>query len=206
MRHGPTPFNDPAHETLRGWTDIGLAPEARPLIAKTAQALQTAGITHIVHSDLERARDTAAQMAEHLGIKQLWPTMGLRPWNSGELAGQPVAVYKPELIFYARHPNLAPQSGETFNTFLARWNQMLNWLQAKAVQLPHYKILAVTHSRNLYSLAHLLTRGRAPIAVSGPPYPAEAVKFSQTPSGTFQVEPLPPLKGETNGPSRYRRA
>lgn len=187
MRHGPTPYNDPEHEALRGWSNVPLAPEAKPLIAETAEKLRGKVGPLVLHSDLERARDTADLVTQDALGRELWPMYGLRPWNSGELAGQPIKVIAPELDYYRTHPGIAPPGGEPFSAFLARWGDTLRRLLSMQATQP---ILAVTHSRNLYTLHHLLSGGKAPIRVAGPPKPAQAVHLTQTAGGTFRVELL----------------
>ncbi|CAN5633345.1 alpha-ribazole phosphatase [soil metagenome] len=66
VRHGQTAWN--AAGRLQGHTDIELDETGREQALALARTLGDAGITQVWSSDLLRARQTAAIIAEHLGI------------------------------------------------------------------------------------------------------------------------------------------
>lgn len=72
-----------------GWTDSSLSPRGREQARMTAQALPrllNGNAFSLYTSDLQRASQTAAPIAEALGIPII-PTPGLREFNNGQAAG-----------------------------------------------------------------------------------------------------------------------
>ena len=66
VRHGDTPLNDA--DLIHGWVDTPLNEEGIAQAHKAAEALKDKEITHIVSSDLPRAKQTANILAKKLGV------------------------------------------------------------------------------------------------------------------------------------------
>jgi broad specificity phosphatase PhoE len=65
IRHGS---NDSLGKTLAGRTAVSLNAQGREEARRTAEALASKGIQRIISSPLERTRETAAPLAERLGL------------------------------------------------------------------------------------------------------------------------------------------
>ena len=84
-RHGETAWN--FEERWQGQTDIVLNARGRAQAQALAERLAGREITHIVASDLARARETAEIVAAHLGIPGVGVDAGLRERGYGVFEG-----------------------------------------------------------------------------------------------------------------------
>ena len=86
LRHGETTAN--RDQTIAGSLDVDLTELGRSQACGAIKPLTGAGITAIYSSGLQRARDTAAIIAEALKLK-VTPIPELNERNWGELEGKP---------------------------------------------------------------------------------------------------------------------
>ncbi len=145
LRHAPTALNEKSDERARGWSPAPIDPKRGPRIAEAAfQELASRRIQLIVTSDIQRALDTARIGARKLGVP-VYPTELLRPWNIGELEGQPSAAVAPVLLFHRENPEDAPSGGESFAAFCARAMHAIRDLVLTAAAPPYPRMAVVTH-------------------------------------------------------------
>ena len=153
VRHGDTDLNSGSSQTerFRGWGDPSLNEKGINSAHEAGQFLADKGILHIFHTDLSRGAQTAEIIKAHTGAETT-PMFGLRPWNMGDLTGQPV---EPNLKQVNEYQNKTPDKplpgGESFNEFKERWHSTLQML-VQFSQQNQKPIAVVTHSRNLNEL------------------------------------------------------
>lgn len=113
-RHGRTAWN--AERRFQGQTDVPLDDIGVAQAKRAAQALQHLAPDRIISSDLTRARDTAAQLADLLD-QEVWLDPDLRETYAGAWEGltRPVllAEYGDELNRWASGSDIRPGGGET---------------------------------------------------------------------------------------------
>lgn len=119
VRHGETTWN--AALRMQGQLDAPLSPRGRWQAGRAAAALQGEGIDAIVSSDLSRARDTAAPLAERLGLP-VATDPGLRERAFGIFEGCTYAEidsrWSDDAARWRRHdPDFGPLGGETLRAF-----------------------------------------------------------------------------------------
>lgn len=108
LRHGETELN--ANRLVAGSIETELTPAGREQAHRAAHALAKEPITGVYSSPMRRARDTAAPVAERLGLPVvILPEIAERCW--GALEGQPRA---------SRMPGVTPAGAETLEAFTAR--------------------------------------------------------------------------------------
>jgi len=123
VRHGSTSMNaeDPAKDKIRGFLNVPLSQDGKKEVQATAEELKDSGITTILTSDLDRARQTADAIAKTTGAKVV-DDPGLRPWNLGHtIEGKPTEKMLPVIKGYVEQPDKKPPGGETFNEFKDRF-------------------------------------------------------------------------------------
>ena len=113
-RHGRTAWN--AERRFQGQTDVPLDEVGLAQAKRAAQALQHLDPDTIIASDLVRARDTAAQLADLVGQRVLLDP-DLRETYAGEWEGLPrpvlLAEYGDQLNRWASGSDIRPGGGET---------------------------------------------------------------------------------------------
>jgi 2,3-bisphosphoglycerate-dependent phosphoglycerate mutase len=122
IRHGETAWN--AEGRLQGHRDIPLNALGLRQAAALAAALADEGLVAVVASDLQRAWQTGAALADGLGLPLL-PAPGLRERCFGMLEGCTHAEIEarwPEQArrWRQREPAFAPAGGESLVDFQAR--------------------------------------------------------------------------------------
>ncbi|WP_423194865.1 MULTISPECIES: histidine phosphatase family protein [unclassified Cupriavidus] len=122
IRHGETAWN--RERRLQGQLDVPLNDTGRAQARALATALTGEPIDAIYASDLGRALETAAPLAEALGLA-VRPERDLRERCYGDLQGMTyaeVAEQRPEDFarWQARVPDYAPRGGESLLTFQER--------------------------------------------------------------------------------------
>lgn len=85
LRHGQSTWN--AEGRWQGWADPPLSPTGEAQAVAAADRLAGLGLTGVVSSDLLRARQTAAIVAERLDIEVLAVEPGLRERDIGDWSG-----------------------------------------------------------------------------------------------------------------------
>lgn len=120
-RHGRTTWN--AQRRFQGHSDVPLDEVGREQARVAAQALALLEPTHIVSSDLERARHTAGALAELTGL-EVGVDERLRETFAGEWQGltreELEAKYLPELTAWGIGADLRPGGGERRSEVAAR--------------------------------------------------------------------------------------
>lgn len=122
IRHGATALNaqNGSIDKIRGWSNVPLSPEGKRQAIKLGGKLSGSGIDVIYHSPLDRATDTAREVAKNTGAKMI-PVEQLKPWDVGELTGQESRDAHPILKEHATEKADQPlPGGESFNSFKNR--------------------------------------------------------------------------------------
>jgi probable phosphoglycerate mutase len=157
IRHGETDWNVGAR--IQGHTDIGLNANGRWQAQRTAQALADEGFAAVYASDLARAADTAAALADAVGV-ELRRHTGLRERAFGVFEGRsfdeleqrwPAEVQR----WRQRDPDFGPEGGETLRDFYGRAVAAVLELAARH---PGEQIAVVTHGGVLDCLYRAATR------------------------------------------------
>lgn len=122
IRHGETDWN--AAQRLQGWQDIPLNPLGRRQAAALGPALAGDGLVAVVASDLQRAWQTGAALADALGLP-LVAEPGLRERGFGVLEGltpAEIEATRPAdaLRWRTREPGYVPPGGESLLQVQAR--------------------------------------------------------------------------------------
>lgn len=122
IRHGETDWN--VATRIQGLTDIPLNERGRQQASRLAQALAGETLHAIYTSDLQRARDTAAAVAQSCGAP-LREDTGLRERHFGDFEGatfEEIAQRWPEdaLRWRRRDPDFGPTGGEVLQDFFDR--------------------------------------------------------------------------------------
>jgi probable phosphoglycerate mutase len=136
VRHGETAGN--ATRVLQT-ADVPLNERGIQQAERLAERLATAGFTHIVCSDLLRARMTAAPISARSGLA-VEETPLLQERNFGDLRGTPYADLRENPF----GPDFAPPNGEDWRAFYARVAEAFAFVVARrrALQGP---LVVVTH-------------------------------------------------------------
>ncbi len=167
VRHGRTVLNSLDNsERLRGWLDVPLDERGLQEAEETAQRVAQYPVQEIYCSDLCRARQTAAAIARATRLP-ITPTVELRPWNVGRLAGRRVCEILDVLRDLELDLNCPAPDGESFVQFYDRYSRKLRELLKITTRSSKY-IVAVTHVRNILVTPSILQGGdRTSIPVHG---------------------------------------
>lgn len=156
MRHGRTEWN--AARRFQGQIDIPLSDEGREQALATAAALASEPLDAIVSSDLSRALDTAAAIAERHGL-EVSADGRLREFAFGEWEGLtwdeivarfPVAAG----MAFSSVRAYAPTGGERFDHVRSRVGAVLD-----AHRHREGTVAFVTHAGALHALLDILVSG-----------------------------------------------
>ncbi len=143
LRHGESTWN--AEGRWQGWGDPPLSARGREQAREVAERLAGAGVTAVVSSDLRRASETAALVAEAVGLAPLLDAR-LRERDLGRWSGlreeEIRSGFADELErFRARDPEVRPGGGESRIAFAGRVQPVLQELAASEEGL----VVVVTH-------------------------------------------------------------
>lgn len=159
VRHGETAWN--AVTRIQGHIDIDLNARGQQQAQQVGAALADVGLNHIYTSDLARARNTAAAIAQHSGFapESVVLVPGLRERGFGVFEGKTHAEIEAEWPEDAqrwrqRLPDWAPQGGETPLQLRERTSQAVNDIAARH---PGEHIALVAHGGVLDMLYRLAT-------------------------------------------------
>ena len=159
VRHGETAWN--AVTRIQGHIDIDLNARGQQQAQQVGAALADVGLNHIYTSDLARARNTAAAIAQHAGFapESVVLVPGLRERGFGVFEGKTHAEIEAEWPEDAqrwrqRLPDWAPQGGETPLQLRERISQAVNDIAARH---PGEHIALVAHGGVLDMLYRLAT-------------------------------------------------
>ncbi len=127
VRHGESLAN--AAGVLQGQSEGQLTEKGVRQADWLGAHLQAFQIDRILASDLQRARETAAQIARHLTAPIEYSAL-VREWNAGNLDGQPAAAL-PAAVRASGLPLFAfkPQGGESLVEVVDRAGKLLQGLE-----------------------------------------------------------------------------
>ncbi len=123
VRHGVTEWN--IEQRLCGHHDVALSPLGRKQAAVVAHHLKATAISAIFSSDLARARETAAILAQQLALpapmtlSTNWREMSFGDWE-GLTYGQIVAQQQGRPDFFSDPLHHAPPNGEALPDLMKR--------------------------------------------------------------------------------------
>lgn len=146
IRHGSTPLNSQNGGTdrVRGWKNVPLSPKGKLEVAAAARKLKNSGIQLLVHSDLDRATDTAAAISRTTCARMV-PSPAMRPWNLGTFTGKESNAIQDELRkFVIDEPGTPVPHGESFDDFRTR---VLAGVRDAIERADGRKLGLVTHHR-----------------------------------------------------------
>jgi broad specificity phosphatase PhoE len=144
VRHGQSEWN--AEGRWQGQADPILTDLGRLQAREAARAL--GAVDAVWASDLQRAVETAAIIADHLGVGPVVVDPDLRERDAGEFSG----LTRPEIA--ARYPGFLddgrrPPGWEPDESLVAR---ALRALRAIAAEVPGGDVLVITHGGLVYAL------------------------------------------------------
>lgn len=157
IRHGETAWN--AETRMQGQRDVGLSDAGRWQAERVAQALHSEPIDAIYASDLCRATQTAAPLAQSIG-RAVLTERGLRERAFGVFEGHTYAEIDrrwPEAAarWRARDAKFAPDGGESLDAFYVRCIETAHRLCASHAG---HTLVWVTHGGVLDCLYRAATR------------------------------------------------
>jgi broad specificity phosphatase PhoE/phage gp29-like protein len=143
VRHGETNQNGNSNtDRIRGWHNVQLNDKGRAQATALGKKLN-GKIDIIVSSDLDRASDTADDIAKETGAPVV-KTKALRPWDVGKYTGMHSKEVQGDMKQYVNNPEKPIPEGESFNTFRSR---ALGYIKSLPEQYPGKRIAIVTHHR-----------------------------------------------------------
>lgn len=157
IRHGSTANNE--KNLIRGWLDLPLSDKGLQEGSDAGNRLMGAPIDAMVSSDLLRARQTAQAISDKTGIPVIGKSFAMRPWDLGELTGEPGDIAHKEIERVVRgghHDEKITGSGESFNEFKSRF---LDGLIDILEQHGDKRLAIVAHHRNERLVDSLLPNG-----------------------------------------------
>ncbi len=163
IRHGETAWNRDAR--IQGQLDIALNDTGRWQARRVAQALDDEPIDALYASDLARARETAAAIAQRRGLA-LHTHPGLRERHFGVFQGRTwreLEQEHPDVVraWKARVPEFAPPGGESLLALRARVERTFAEL---AERHPGGQIVVVAHG----GVLDILYRAAARVDLQAP--------------------------------------
>ncbi len=190
VRHGEV--HNPAGLVYAGLSGFPLSALGRIQASAAAEHLAASGVSVLVTSPLDRARETAAFVSLRLGLEAVIEP-DLTEWGlSTRWAGQPWndldAVFPGEMAAYAADPSELPFSPESLSAVAAR---MLAVVERLGADHPGAIAAVVSHQDPIHALRLSLTRSTDPGATfaafhTGKPTHASVITLE--PAGTVWVE------------------
>lgn len=172
VRHGESTWN--ADGRWQGQADPPLSERGRAQAAAAAAAIGT--VDAVITSDLERAAETGAIIARHLGIEPVLQEARLRERDAGPLSG----LTRHEI--HARFPGLLPDDPagfvpgpdgrplwpEGWELDEPLWARVEVALRALGRLVPDGQVVAVTHGGVMYAIERRLgAEGRSRLSNLG---------------------------------------
>lgn len=144
-RHGETDWN--AAGILQGWLDVTLNDRGKQQAHAFSKSLGDLGFSCIYTSPLRRSLETAAILADGLGLATPICHDGLMERNFGVIQGRPkeeLRITHPELLeqILRRNPTCVFEGGESLDRFATR---VLSALTDIAQDKPGQTVLVITH-------------------------------------------------------------
>lgn len=197
VRHGETEGNAARIVQL---PDSPLSPVGMSQAEQLAARIAELGATHILCSDLLRARMTAAPIAARLGLLAETNPL-LQERNFGDLRGTPYAEFTTDPFA----PDYVPVNGESWDVFHARVAEAFALVCARASETPG-NLVVVTHGFVVHAIVarHVALTGdqRVPEKFSNtsltvldgaPPYRAQLIDC------TSHLSPVEEQRANTSG-------
>ena len=155
VRHGETTWN--AEQRIQGQThDVPLSDRGREQAREAAGALASVPAGAIYSSDLRRAMETAAPIAEALRLSVI-ETPALRERHFGALQGQRYEDVRHRFESAWRDPELRVDGGESWRD---AYDRVARFLESNRSVPPAPELVLVTHGGTLnLALAYLAGRG-----------------------------------------------
>lgn len=154
MRHGRTSLD--VQRRSDGWLDLPLSDEGQLELIESQQMLKTIPLAKIYTPDLKRTTETADLVQSGvLSDPKIVIDDNAKTWNLGILAGTKKRYSRPEVQMLIKSPDMAPQGGESYNSFCQRF---LPWFEkrAKEVNKSGKPILVICSGSNLRLLGEWL--------------------------------------------------
>ena len=190
IRHARTPFNNPADERIRGYSDVPISYEGKQGLLKTAEFLrkQDFPITRILSTPLQRGMMTAEVIGQAISAKVI-PEHGLLPWNLGKLSGVPIKEAAVLMDHLQDTADIKAPEGESYRDFFNRWSEALTKMQIWAEEHPDEVLAGVVHSRNLLALPSLLgAKSIGDVPVKGGPDPESVTQLLLNDAGNWEMK------------------
>jgi broad specificity phosphatase PhoE len=154
VRHFPSPLNE--RKVSRGWLDVGIDKEvAGKLAPGVAATLKKYGVDTLLSSDLPRGEESAKLIAREMdGDIPIEATRALRTWNTGDMAGKKESETIPQRMKFIKYPEEKPKGGESFQTFLDRFEPEIKEIleRRKAGE----ELAFIAHGHHLLAAPHIL--------------------------------------------------
>jgi probable phosphoglycerate mutase len=156
LRHGETALTPEKRFSGSGGTDPALSERGREQARRAAEALAARGtVQAVVSSPLTRCRETAAAVADRLGL-EVRVEDGLRETDFGAWEGLTFAEARERdpdtLAAWLASPDVAPPGGESFTAVAHRVTAARDRVLARH---PRHTILVVTHVTPIKTLVRL---------------------------------------------------
>jgi broad specificity phosphatase PhoE len=144
------------HAVSRGWLGVGIDKDAATKIApKVAATLDKYDVDTLVSSDLPRAEQSAELIAEYMDDEpEIEATRALRTWDTGDMAGKKESVTVPQRQKLIKYPDIEAPGGESFQTFLDRYEPELQDIVDRRAN--GEGIAFVAHGHHLLAAPHIL--------------------------------------------------
>ena len=149
MRHGQTEWN--IKRLLNGHTDIPLNEVGHNQALNSKDSIEQLSITHIYHSPLARATQTATIIAQNLTVP-LIPINQLKEWHFGDWEGTA------SINLITNFLTIKPPNGEAPEELIDRVKKIINHILQEAA-LP----LIIAHGGTYLALCHLMNISPDPI-------------------------------------------
>ena len=135
---------------------MGIDKDAATKIApKVAATLDKYDVDTLVSSDLPRAEQSAELIAEYMDDEpEIEATRALRTWDTGDMAGKKESVTVPQRQKLIKYPDIEAPGGESFQTFLDRYEPELQDIVDRRAN--GEGIAFVAHGHHLLAAPHIL--------------------------------------------------
>ncbi len=185
LRHGETDWN--AQKRIQGQIDVGLNAAGRTQAMVAARRLAHERIHRVYASDLRRSLETAAPIAEKLGLA-VQPHPGIRERHYGCLQGltaDQMAAHLPEMFarYRRRDTDWEFAGGENLADFAAR---VIGAVETLVAAHPGESLLLVTHGGVLDILYRHAT-GRDLGSARDFRIPNASINWLEVANGRFRV-------------------
>ena len=145
LRHGDTVLNRDGK--FRGRLNVPLDEKGQTSAEAAADKLRGMGITRIISSGMDRAKQTAQIVADKLSVKDVTVDDRLSPLDVGVFQGHDRKANWTQFVRYLDNPHETIPSGEKVNDFRGRNSEFLNEVLPQAKE--NGPFLAIAHTSNI---------------------------------------------------------